>query len=361
MWFFSRMFDLDRLHIFIMAGGAGERFWPLSRMEKPKHLLRLLGNATLLEETILRMRDLVPGERIRVLTNAAQLEACREAVSWLPPGQFVAEPAKRDTAPAAALATAMALRADPEAVVALFPADAAIDSTEGFQRTLRDAVVASVWEQALATIAIPPTHPATGFGYLRFGEALSDLPGGSTGFRVEQFVEKPDQPTAERYLQEGGYAWNAGMFVWPGAVFLRECERLAPPLAAFIEDFPEGDFSAYLNEVFPKLPKISVDFAIMEKASRVVAVEAGFGWDDVGTWTALPSHWGKDAEGNTLRGGAVVLHGKNNLVLGTSRTVALCGVSDLVVVETEDAILVCHRDAVQQIKELQPHLPEAVR
>jgi mannose-1-phosphate guanylyltransferase len=355
------MSSLDRLHIFIMAGGSGERFWPLSRQEKPKHLLRLLGERTLLEETLLRVKGLVPEERIVVLTNEAQLASCREAVPWLAAEQFVAEPAKRDTAPAAALATALAYRRDPEAVIALFPADAAIDSAENFCHTVRDAVEAAVREQALGTIAVTPNSAATGFGYLQLGAALSELPGGSDGAHVDRFVEKPDQATAEQYLQAGNYAWNAGMFVWPAAVFLDECRRLAPALATFIEEFPDGDFQPFLQEKFAQLPKISVDFAIMEKAAKVISVAAGFGWDDVGTWTALPEHWGKNEAQNTLRGESVVVHGTNNIVLSTGRTVALCGVSDLVVVETGDAVLVCHRDAVQNIKELQPHLPEAVR
>jgi mannose-1-phosphate guanylyltransferase len=174
-------------------------------------------------------------------------------------------------------------------------------------------------------------------------------------------VEKPDLPTANAYLRSGQYAWNAGMFLWRSEIFQREAERLVPALAKFIGDFPAGDPTAFLAERFGALPKISVDYAVMEQASEVLALRAKFDWDDVGSWTALPEHLGHDDDGNTLRG-EVVQHGSNNnVVLSSGRLIALCGVENLVVVETPDALLVCHRDAVQDIKKLQPLLPDAVR
>lgn len=352
---------MENLNVFILAGGSGERFWPMSRMATPKHLLRLLGEETLLEETLLRFRGLVPDERLFVLTNAAQVDSCRTAVPWLPPEQFIAEPAKRDTAPAAALATGIAHAQNPNAVCALFPADATIHNVETFRRNLSDAVDAAAKHNALLTFAIPPTFPSTGFGYLHLGETLELGQQGTAIRRVQQFVEKPDLARAEEYVASGQYAWNAGMFVWSAQVFLEECRHHQPELAAFIEHFPTDDPAAYLNEKFADLPKISVDFAIMEKAGSVIAAETAFDWDDVGTWTALPAHLGKNAEGNTTRGNVALCRSTNNIVLSASRTVALCGVRDLVVVETADAVLVCHKDAVQHIKELQPLLPPEVR
>ncbi len=350
----------DHLHIFILAGGSGERFWPLSRSHTPKHLLRLLGDRTLLEETIARFEGVVPPERIFVLTNSRQIEACRAAAPNLPPEQFVSEPAKRDTAPAAALATGLARSRDPEAICALFPADAAIRNVEAFRRNLRDAASAAEEYDALLTFAIPPSSPSPRFGYLQLGETLSNGKEGTRILRVERFVEKPDVPTAEKYLESGQYAWNAGMFVWKAEIFLEECRRHVPELAAFILDMPGGDPSEYLKNHFSSLPKVSVDYAILEKASSVISASTSFDWDDVGSWTALPAHLGSDNEGNTFQGSVTSLDSEGNIAMSTGRTIALCGVKDLVIVETPDAVLVCHRDAVEDIKKLHPNLPDSL-
>ena len=347
--------NLDHLHIFIMAGGSGERFWPLSRTKLPKHLLRLLSDQTLLEMTVRRVEGLVPWERVFVLTNASQAGAVREELPFLPAENILVEPEKRDTAPACALATGFARARDPEAVCALLPADAMIHKVAVFQRQLTQAAVLAAENDALVTFAIPPTCASTAFGYLHLGDPMGEA------LRVVRFVEKPDLPTAEVYYRSGKYGWNAGMFLWRASVFLDEVDRLVPELAGFIRDFPAGDPSEFLAARFAALPKISVDYAVMEKASEVLAIKAQYDWDDVGSWTALPGHLGHDDDGNTLRGDVVPFAAKNNVVLSTGRTVALCGVEDLVVVETPDAVLVCHRDAVQDIKKLQPLLKESLR
>jgi len=338
-----------------MAGGSGERFWPMSRVKIPKHLLRLLGERTMLETTVRRVEGLVPWERVYVLTNVAQADTIRGELPFLPPGNILAEPAKRDTAPACALATGFARARDPRAVCVLLPADSMIHNVAAFRRQLGDAAQAAAQEEAIVTFAIPPTAPATGFGYLHLDEERDGVRG------VIRFVEKPDLPTAKLYLESGQYAWNAGMFLWRAEFFLKETTRLVPALADFIRDFPAGDPTAFLQERFSSLPRISVDYAIMEKASRVLAVKAQFDWDDVGSWTALPLHLGHDDDGNTSRGQVVQLDAKNNVAVSNGRLIALCGVEDLVVVETPDAILVCHRDAAQEIKKLQPLLPDPLR
>lgn len=346
---------LDHLYIFIMAGGSGERFWPLSRSRTPKHLLKLLGEQTLLETTVRRVEGLVPWDRVFVLTSAAQVDAVCDELPFLPARNIVPEPAKRDTAPACALATGLARARDPEAICALLPADAMIHNLAVFREQLFDATQLASRHEAMVTFSVPPTHPATGFGYLHLGEEIDGA------WEVLRFVEKPDLPTAESYLKSGSYGWNAGLFLWKADVFLHEADRLVPELGKFVREFPAGDPQAYLEANFADLPKISVDFAIMEKASKVLAVKASYDWDDVGSWTALPEHLGHDEDGNTLKGGVVILDSKNNIVITSGRTVALCGVEDLVVVETPDAVLVCHRDAVQEIKKLQPMLPESLR
>ncbi len=352
---------MDNLFIFIMAGGSGERFWPMSRARTPKHLLRLVSDRTLLEEAVQRAVGVVPADRVFVLTNRDQLEACRAAVPSLAAGQFLAEPAKRDTAPAAAFATAFARARDRNALCALLPADSVIHDTETYRRQLRDAAEAVRESHALLTFSIPPSFAATGYGYLKLGGEFAPASGGSRVSTVERFVEKPDADTAEEYVASGAYGWNAGMFVWRAGAFFAECDRLSPPLASFIREFPAGDPAAYLADRFERLPKISVDYAIMEQARDVLAIRAEFDWDDVGTWAALPAHLGQDAAENTLRGAHAVIDSHNNIVVANSRLIALCGVSDLVVVETPDAVLVCHRNAVQRIKGLQPLLPDELR
>ena len=337
-----------------MAGGSGERFWPSSRTATPKHLLKLLGDQTLLEQTIRRFDGVVPLEQIFVLTNEAQIEATKAAIPFLPAANIIAEPAKRDTAPACALATAIAQSRSLEAVIGLFPADAMIHDVETFRCQLKEAAEFMAGSDSILTFSITPSHPATGYGYLKLGDEVRK--GESTSLVVvEKFVEKPDADRAQEYFDGKRHGWNAGMFLWKGETFLKECQAQQPDLASFIERFPlsKEEQDAYLEEEFPALPKISVDFAIMEHAQSVIATNARFDWDDVGSWTALPTHLGIDENKDTFRGNVISLDSSHNIVIAGKRTVALCGVSDLVVVETDDAVLVCHRNAVEKIKQLQ--------
>jgi len=345
----------------ILAGGSGERFWPMSRARTPKHLLKLLSDRTLLEETAGRLEGVVPQENIFVLTNEAQMPGIRAALPGVPAGQIIAEPERRDTAPAAALATGLVRARDPKGVVAILSADAFVTDSRCFAAQLAAALVWASRIDGLLTFAVTPTHPATGFGYLELGEEMGREPEGGVFRRVRRFVEKPDLATAQRYLASGQFAWNAGLFVWRVDAFLAEAERQAPVLADFIRDFPSGDPTAFLASRFSALPKVSVDYAIMEKAATVATLVAEFDWDDVGTWTALQSHLARDAAGNAVRGPVAAVNSTGNLAVSSGRVIALCGVKDLVVVETPDAILVCHRDAVQDIKKLQPLLPPEVR
>lgn len=355
------MSDNSRFYACIMAGGSGERFWPMSRMRSPKQLLKLFGDTTLIEDTVRRIEGIVPRSHIFVLTNQVQLEATRAALPMLAPDQIVAEPAKRDTAPAAALAAALVHRRDPQGVMALLSSDALIHNGARCGAQLAAALKRATETEALLTVGIPPTHAATGFGYLEMGEELARGSEGSVFRRVKRFVEKPDAATAENYVTSGNFTWNAGMFVWRVSAFLAEAERNAPTLAAFIREFPAGDPTAFLAAKFPTLePKVSLDYAIMEKARAVETVVAAFDWDDVGTWVALPKHLPADTAGNTVRGTVAAVNSANNIAISNGRVIALCGVKDLVVVETADAILVCHRDAVQDIKKLQGLLPKTV-
>lgn len=347
----------DRLFIFIMAGGSGERFWPLSRIHTPKHLLKLLGNKTLLEQTLERFETIVPAEQIFVLTNKAQHAATIRAIPHHPKENIIAEPAKRDTAPAAALATAIALKKNPEAIVGLFPADAMIHDVSIFRHQLLEATHTAASNPALLTFSIKPHHPSISFGYLELGEKHTTSHANQTHFhKVHQFVEKPPLAKAEEFFRSKCHGWNAGMFIWQAPSFLEECKRQQPQLAAFIEKFLiEASPEKLWPSDFTQLPKISVDYAIMEKAKHVVAAIAEFDWDDVGHWTALPKHLGADEKGNTIQASPekILLHeSTNNIIVSEGKTIALCGIKNLVIVQTADALLICHRDAVENIKKL---------
>jgi mannose-1-phosphate guanylyltransferase len=352
------MSDGSHAHVFILAGGSGERFWPLSRQSTPKHLLRLFSDETLLGETVARAGAAVPPDRVHVITNAAQREAVLRAVPSLAADRVIAEPARRDTAAAAALATAIARRQDPDACVVLLPADHVIHDTQGFARTVQAAAACARERGGLVTIGIRPTQPSTAFGYLK----LAHAPDGGSPVPVERFLEKPERARAEALLAEGAVCWNAGMFAWRVGDFLEELDRQQPELAAFVREFPATDDAAFLAGRFPGLPRISLDYAIMEGARRVWCVPAGFDWDDVGSWTALPAHVPPDADGNTVKGAAVFHDAARNIVFSSGRTIALCGVQDLVVVETPDAVLVCARDRAEDIKKLLANVaPELLR
>ncbi|HWA87188.1 MAG TPA: sugar phosphate nucleotidyltransferase [Opitutus sp.] len=344
-------------YICVMAGGSGERFWPMSRNQTPKHLLKLFTDHTLLEDTVRRLEGVVPLKNFFVLTNEVQLAATRKALPFLAPEQIIAEPAKRDTAPAAALATGLVRARNSDGVMALLPADHLIENAERLAQQMGAALARAATTEALLTFAIKPTYASPGFGYLEMGGELARSAEGGVVRRVVRFVEKPDIPTAEKYVASGNYAWNAGMFVWRVGAFLAETEKHAPELAKFVKAFPAGDPTKYLAEKFPSLPKISVDFAIMEKAAAVETIIAEYDWDDVGMWTSLPPHLPKDADGNAARGTILTVDAKNNIAMSSGRTIALVGVKDLVVVETPDAVLVCHRDNVQEIKKLMAQLP----
>ena len=349
--------------LFIMAGGSGERFWPLSRKAKPKHLLKLVSSKTLLEETVLRLKPLArKPAHLLILTNHEQIPGIRQALPRFPKSSLIPEPAKRDTAPAAALATALALRHDPNAVLALLPADAVIGKAPIFRAQLTAAARAAHSSPSFVTLGIRPSFPATGFGYLHLGQkTLRSLKGGPF-LRVRRFVEKPSLAKAKTFLKSRQYAWNAGIFVWKASTFLAEARRQQPTLARFIEKFPKrGSYASYLKREFPKLPKISVDYAIMEGAKSVLAIQAAFPWDDVGSWSALPAHLPTDKKGNTFRGPILSLESRNTLALAQgNRSIALLGTENLVVVDTPDALLVCPKDRVQEVKKLMGLLPTEV-
>ena len=349
------------IYALILAGGSGERFWPLSRRARPKQLLRLLSDKTLLEDTLARLDGLVPHERILVLTNAEQESAVRKVLGRFPKENIVAEPAKRDTAAAVALGTGWVAARDHAATMLVLPADHVIANRAAFQETLTLAAGAAEETGELVTIGIKPTWACPGYGYIEQGKPvrLRKRTDTDTVHRVLRFREKPNLDLAESFLRKGNFRWNAGMFVWSVPTVLREFNRHAPELADFIsQSRAPKNFEKALRERFSTLPRISFDYAIMEKADRVLVVEAGFDWDDIGSWRAMANYFQKDKQGNAANCAITALDSSNNIVFeddGTS--IALLGVHDLIVVRTKDALLVCHRYEAEKIKNLIGKLP----
>ena len=350
------------IYALILAGGSGERFWPLSRRTKPKQLLQLISERTLLEETVRRLAGLVPPERILILTNVEQEASVRALLPDFPRENIVAEPAKRDTAAAVALGAGWVAARDHMATMVVLPADHVIKDTAAFQQTLKTAADAAQETGGLVTIGIKPTWACPGFGYIELGEPLKLRAAGGNGatiHHVVRFREKPSSELAETFVSKGNFRWNAGMFVWSVATVLGEFNRHTPELASFIAQVSvPGNFEKTLRDRFGALSKISFDYAVMEKADRVLVVEAGFDWDDVGSWQAVASYFDKDEESNAANCDVTALDSSNNIVFSEDGTkIALLGVHNLIVVRTRDALLVCHRHQAEKIKSLVGHMP----
>jgi mannose-1-phosphate guanylyltransferase len=350
----------NSIYALILAGGSGERFWPLSRRNRPKQLLRLVSERALLEETIARLEGLVPSERILVLTNVDQEKAVRDLLKGFPKQNIIAEPAKRDTAAAVALGAGWVAARDHAATMLVLPADHVIADRAAFQETMKTAAAAAEETGAMVTVGIKPTWACPGFGYIEQGEQVRL--GGDDKIavhRVVRFREKPNTDLAESFLRKGNFRWNAGMFVWSVATVLREFNRHAPELADFISQVrTPKELEKILHERFPKLPRISFDYAIMEKADRVLVVEASFDWDDVGSWQAVARYFKKDEHGNAANSAVTALDSSDNVIFNDGETtIALLGVHNLIVVKTGDAILICHRHQAEKIKNLVGRLP----
>jgi mannose-1-phosphate guanylyltransferase len=314
-----------------------------------------------LEETLARLEGLIPSERVLILTNTEQESAVRNLLGKFPKENIVAEPAKRDTAAAIALGTGWVAVRDHAALMVVLPADHVITSRAAFQETLVLAADAAQETSELVTIGIKPTWACPGFGYIEHGKPvrLHRRPDSEAIHRVRRFREKPNLDLAESFLRKGHFRWNSGMFVWAVPTVLREFNRHAPELADFISQLRvPGNFEKALLERFSKLPRISFDYAILEKADRVLVVEAGFDWDDIGSWRAVANYFEKDEHGNAANRPVTAIDSSNNIVFeedGT--TVALLGVHDLIVVRTPDAVLICHRHEAERIKDLIGKIP----
>ncbi len=349
----------------ILAGGSGTRFWPLSRNTRPKQLLDLFGKGTLLEQTVRRLEGLVPHENILILTNEKQVAAVRENLPMLPPQNVFAEPARRDTAPAVALGIGLVAARNPAAVMMVLPADQLIQDRAAFQSVMRDALAVAESSDGLVTIGIQPSWPCPSYGYIERGEPAG-IPGlvcENRPFEVRRFREKPSPEVAEQFLRQGGFSWNAGMFVWSLPAVIGQLALHAPELADFIAGLGAApDLHAAIAEGFPGLPARSIDYALMEKAGRVLNIEATFDWDDVGSWISIAKYLPSHGDENRANEAITELESRNNIVFNArpGSRIALLGVEDLIVVQTGDALLVARRQRADAIKNLTDLLPEAL-
>jgi mannose-1-phosphate guanylyltransferase len=354
---------LENTYALILAGGSGTRFWPLSRNSRPKQLLDLFGDGTLLEQTIRRLEGLVPFENILILTNAQQVDAVRALATMLPAENIFAEPAKRDTAPAVALGIGLVAARNPNAVMMVLPSDQLIQDTAAYHAVMRDALATAEKSDGLVTIGIRPTWPCPSYGYIERGEpaAIPGLDCEHPPVEVKRFREKPDAELAEQFLAQGHFSWNAGMFVWALPIVIQQLTSHAPELADFVTELRDSaDLAATVATEFPKLTPISIDYALMENADRVLNIEATFDWDDVGSWVSIAKYLEKYGAENRANEPITELDSKNNIVFNArpGTRIALLGVDDLIIVQTPDALLIANRHQADAIKNLSPLLPK---
>jgi mannose-1-phosphate guanylyltransferase len=366
--------DIKDRFVIIMAGGRGERFWPLSREKMPKQLLTLFGKRSFLQQAVDNVLPIVPAKNIFVITNAAQLSEVRKQLPKIPKGNLVAEPVGRDTCAAVTLGAALVGARSTTGVMAVLPADHVIPDAKKFQQVLSDAFDVAAQGQAIVTIGIKPNEPATGYGYIQTGAELPTPAGAKKTktlfYKAERFVEKPNYETALEYVNSGQYRWNAGMFVWSFITVTNGLEKHQPEMFAACQRwFKVANHPAKLAKVlakeYPAIKKISIDFALMEKAQNVICADGAFEWDDLGAWPALARHLKPDAEGNCAVGDFIHVDAARNIIYDArtkNRTpIAVVGLRDSILVQTDDAVLLAHKSQAQKIKELVRKLGEDAR
>lgn len=352
-------------YVVIMAGGRGERFWPLSRMKKPKQLLRLTHpDVTMIEEAIARVEPLIPSERIIIITSEMLRQPIIDALPQLPAANVIAEPAKRNTAPCLALACSVInAREQGDACMAVLTADHFIGNAEAFRADIQRALTFAETEPALVTMGIPPTRPETGYGYIDLAQKA--LP--HTIVKVSAFKEKPDFETALEYLLSGTFLWNSGMFFWRTSVLQTAMMLYLKDVGSKIDEMTRAISSSdqtQLASLFQTMPDISIDYGVMERAPNVYVLPASFAWDDVGSWDALERMQAMDAQRNVVQGDAVVVDTTASIIINAhsaKHIVTTVGVDGIVVVSTDDATMICSKDRAQDVKKIVTTLRELGR
>ena len=347
------------MHAVIIAGGSGTRFWPKSRENLPKQLLNISGQETLIQNTVGRISSIISAENIWIITNEQHaFETCYQLKKMgVPPSQLLTEPIARNTAAAIGYSAKILSQRNPDAIMAVFPADHVITTIEPFLRLLKQAETIAN-ENHLVTLGIKPTSPETGYGYIKQGKAIEE-----NSFKVDRFIEKPDKLTAEKYLKEGSYYWNSGIFVWKVSTLLNEISLYLPKLHEQLEEltsntapikgkYPYQKLSESGKKIFHSLESVSIDHGVMEKSTNVAVLPAEIGWNDVGTWTSLAKISKNDSHGNIINGNVVSVENSDSIIQAENRLVAALGLKNIIVVDTPDALLVCAKERAQDIKKI---------
>ena len=344
----------------IMAGGKGERFWPLSTGKVPKPFLPLTGTRTLIQLTVERALQFAPKERIFIVLGRTHLNVALKQLSELPPGNFIVEPVGRDTAACIGLAATVLSLKDENATMVILPADQFVPDVNKFADTIKDCVTMAGRGDYLVTMGIKPTRTETGYGYIHARKNIN-AKGDIVCLRVEKFVEKPDQKRAARYIKDGNYYWNAGIFIWKTKTVLEGMRTHMPFLykgLLTIEGALREGKKAKADAIFRGFERKSIDYGLMEKAQNVLMVPANFKWDDIGTWASLQRVLDLDNKGNYTRGDTICIDTHNCVVVGDGRVIGAVGVSNLVIVSSKNGILVCDKKRVQEVREIAESIEE---
>ncbi len=345
------------MYAVIMAGGKGTRFWPKSRERMPKHLLDIVSEKTIIQETIDRIIPLIPAENILIVTGVSHAEELIKQVPHIPEENIIVEPVGRNTAPCIGLAALHIKRKSPDDVMVVLPADHLITDAPRFRHLLSTAAEVAAQSGSLLTIGIQPTYPETGYGYLERGILKATI-NGEDIYEVKSIREKPALEQAKVFLEKGGFYWNSGMFLWKVDVILRAIKQWLPDLHQGLLQIEgaigAGEGKKIVERVYRMISSISIDYGVMEKADNVLLVKGDFGWSDMGSWDALWEVLEKDGHGNAIRGKALFIgvDARNSLIQSSRKLVALAGVEDLIVVETEDSLLICKRGRSQDVKKV---------
>jgi mannose-1-phosphate guanylyltransferase len=351
------------LHIVIMAGGLGQRLWPMSRRKRPKQLLPLITENSLLQDTVARVRGNVKPSEILVVTNKAQVDEIRKQLPDVPPENIVGEPVGRGSAAAIALAAVMIEEKDPQGVMVILSADHVISPADRFWKAIRAAAKTVEGNDTLATLGIVPEHPATGFGYIHRGELFAESDGTAV-YNVKRFVEKPDMSVATEYFRSGEYYWNAGIFIWHASAIMKWFQRLMPDLHHAAREMQKAfkakgkSLDKVIAEQYNTINSQTIDYGIMEKAKNIRVVEAAFQWDDVGSWQGIEKWRDRDPYGNIVNAEHVGIETRNCIIIGKGQLIATIGLDDIVIIRTDDAILVCQKERSQEVRDMVNMLKE---
>ena len=354
---------MPNVYAVIMAGGVGARFWPRSREKSPKQLLEIVNRETMIQNTVKRISEMIAPENILVVTNKLQKPLVAKQLPQLPIENIIVEPQGRNTAPCIGLAALFVQQADPDAVMVALPADHIMQDEEEFRRVLRLAIWVAYESGELITVGIEPTRPETGYGYIQFvdEENAEPNPYFDRGvYKVKTFAEKPNEETAKQFLASGDFLWNSGIFIWRASTILREMKELLPEMC---EELMKIDgaigtekFEHVIETAYRIIRSISIDYGVMEKARHVYVIKGNFGWSDVGSWDEVFRISGKDDDGNSVTGKTFLQDTKNTLVYAGDKFVATIGVENLIIITTDDGVLVCDQGRSQEVKEVVDYL-----